>query len=271
MYCLDQATGEERWRFSEADWVGSSPALIADRQWIAIGLEHSLHGRRGSVVALDWRTGGRVWECTVPGLVHGTPLYIAEHDLLAVGTNDRELLILHAETGRIRAIVPVGGDIKSIPAYDPERNQVLAGAWDGKLYSLGLDKLEVRWETATEDLLYCQPLLLDGKAYVTSPDKSLYQIDLETGVVLRRLSLSGRAFGSPRLIGKDVYFGTTAGKMYVVNTETMEVRSSAILHDRITTAFGISENRHRLAVLTNDSSLTCFTLSPFLQSPEIAR
>ena len=256
VYCLDHRTGKDRWIFREADWVGSSPAYVPETQQIIIGLEHSLPGKRGSIIAIDWRTGGRVWECPVPGLVHGTPLYVAEHDVLVIGTNDKEILFLDATNGLIRAILPVGGEVKSIPAYDRLHDAVLVGAYDKKLYSVSLKDFQVRWTIETNDILYSQPLIEGNICFLTASDRHVYKVDTTTGAVLGSVELQGRVFSSPRRTGSLLYAGTTAGKLYALHPETMEVNSYFQLHQRITTAIGSNEDGSRLFVLTNDSVLT---------------
>src|SRR3989441_10367865 len=65
VYCLDAEDGREHWRFTGADWVGSSPALAPDLNLLFIGLEHEVPGRRGSLAALDMGPGAQGWELPV--------------------------------------------------------------------------------------------------------------------------------------------------------------------------------------------------------------
>ena len=123
-----------------ADWVGSSPALAPDLNLLFIGLEHEVPGRRGSLAALDMGTGTKVWELPVREYLHGTPLYCPSRGAVAVGTNDRDLILADARTGRQIWKFSTKGEIKYAPALDAARDAVIFGSFDGKIYVVDLKR-----------------------------------------------------------------------------------------------------------------------------------
>ncbi len=102
VYCLDAATGTEVWRYSEADWVGSSPALAPDLGYLFIGLEFAVEGKRGSIAALRMENGEKVWEHMTKRYTHASPAYWPERQLVACGSNDNEMFLFDAPTGAMR-------------------------------------------------------------------------------------------------------------------------------------------------------------------------
>ncbi|WP_435337934.1 PQQ-binding-like beta-propeller repeat protein, partial [Acinetobacter sp. LH3_13] len=90
----------EIWRFIEADWVGSSPALAPELGLLFIGLEFAVEGKRGSVIALRMESGERVWEYKTRRYTHASPAYWSEKQLVACGSNDNEMLLFDATTGK---------------------------------------------------------------------------------------------------------------------------------------------------------------------------
>ncbi len=71
-------TGAEVWRFTGADWVGSSPALAPELGLLFIGLEFAVEGKRGSIAALRMENGEKVWEHMTKRYTHASPAYWPE-------------------------------------------------------------------------------------------------------------------------------------------------------------------------------------------------
>ena len=259
VYCLDAGDGAEYWRFTGADWVGSSPALAPDLNLLFIGLEHEVPGRRGSLAALDMGTGTKVWELPVREYLHGTPLYCPSRGAVAVGTNDRDLILADARTGRQIWKFSTKGEIKYAPALDAARDAVIFGSFDGKIYVVDLGSGSEVWSVKTGNIIYSTPLVLGNRAYVVSTDKHLYVLDLATRAVIKRLHAGSKLYSSPRAIEGRVYFGSTGGVLLELDPERLLFTGRAQLPDRITNAVAYGE-RHRLYyALTYDNQLFALT------------
>jgi len=255
VYCLDAEDGREHWRFTGADWVGSSPALAPDLNLLFIGLEHAVPGRRGSLAALDMGTGAKVWELPVCEYLHGTPLYCSAREAVAVGTNDRDLILADARTGRLIWKFPTQGAIKYAPALDPVRGSVIAGSFDGMIYVVDLESGRELWSVKTDTVIYSTPLVVGDRAYVVSTDKHLYVLDLAERAVITRVHAGAKLYSSPRLIDGRIYFGSTGGLVFELDPERLLFTGRVQLPDRITNAVAYSE-RHRLYyALTYDNQL----------------
>ena len=232
--CLDCATGELVWRFSGADWVGSSPALAPEIGRLFIGLEHASPRFPGGVAALDLAGGKKLWEFRCTAHVHGTPLWVPEHHAVACGGNDGRLRCLDAADGRERWSYAAEGEIKAGVAFDAAAGQLLFGAFDGGIHAVEVATGERRWRIGTHDIVYSTPLLAGRRAFVAGADKYLHVIDLDAGEEEAALFTGARLFGSPALIGGRILFGNTAGELYEIDPDTLQVTAFVQLPEGIT-------------------------------------
>lgn len=262
VYALEAATGREVWRFEGADWVGSSPALAPDLNLLFIGLEHALPEKRGAFAALDLMSGKLVFDYPVTSYVHGSPSYCAERKCVAIGTNDNDLLMFDAEKSVLRWAFAAAGPVKYAPAFDLARNAVLFGAHDGCIYMLDIDSGALLWKTETGNAVYSMPLVLDGRAFVSSTDKYIYVLDLEERKVIRKIFTGGKNFASPRLLEGRVYCAATSGAIFEIDPDTLAVTGRLQLPERITNALVYSETSGLFYAMTYDTSVWAFRRSP---------
>ena len=232
--CLDCETGALRWRFSGADWVASSPVLAPALGCLFIGLEHASPRWSGGIAALDLAGGGKRWERRCPSHVHATPLWVPEHGAVACGGNDGRLRWLDARDGREVWCYTAGGEIKARAAFDPVADQLLFGAFDGGIHAVDAASGAPRWRVETHDIVYSTPLLVGRRAFVAGADKYLHVIDLESGEEEAALFTGARLYGTPALIEGRVLFGNTAGELYEIDPDTLEVSAFAQLPEAIT-------------------------------------
>jgi len=258
VYCIEAATGREIWRFYGADWVGSSPAVAPDLNLLLIGLEHEVEGRRGSIVALDLNSGAKIWEFAVQSYLHGSPTYHHERQLVAVGTNDNELLLIDPKTRTLNWRYATGGAIKYAPVFDVVRNTVICGSFDGEIHVVDVDTGRQVWSVQTEDIIYSTPLVVADCAYVASTDKFIYVLDLAERRVLGKIHTSARNFASPRLIEGYVYFAATSGVIFELEPGTLQVTGQVQLPDRVTNAVTYSPRTGLFYAMTYDTALYAF-------------
>ena len=170
VYSLDAETGKEIWRFTGADWVGSSPALAPELGLLFIGLEFAVEGKRGSIAALRMEDGEKVWEHMTRRYTHASPAYWPERRLVACGSNDNEMFLFDAPTGKMRWRFQTRGEdgekgsIRHAPAFDRERAQLITGCADGRIYIIDVDTGQEVWSVKTDNTIYTVPLVVNGKA-----------------------------------------------------------------------------------------------------------
>jgi len=259
LYCLEADSGREIWRFSEADWIGSSPVLSPRHNLIFIGTEYALPGRKGGILAVNASTGQRVWEHATKNYVHCTPCLDTEEAWLACGDNDGNLLCLDAMSGSLRWQYRAGGAIKAAPVYDAARRQILAAGFDGAVHIVCAATGELNWKFSTNGLLYTTPLISADKLLVGSTDKNLYVVDLNTRSVERKIPLDGKIFAQAQHFAGAFWLGTTGGKLYAINDTTWLIESVLQLPDRIVNTILPLPERAMLVVPTCDNKLFAFS------------
>lgn len=101
---LEAETGAERWRVASETVLRASPPALMDGLAV-VGFTD------GTVRALALEDGAERWRYRTDGNVTATPLPLG--DQVAVGTMDRRLLLLDAETGRETWSARLRGRVKS--------------------------------------------------------------------------------------------------------------------------------------------------------------
>lgn len=267
VYCLHAETGAEIWRFIEADWVGSSPALAPDLGLLFIGLEFAVEGKRGSVIALDIKTGERVWEHKTKRYTHASPAYWPEKKLVACGSNDNEMFLFDAPTGRMLWRFETKGEggekgsIRHAPAFDTKRNHLITGCADGYIYIIDINTGAEVWSIKTSNTIYTVPLVVGDLAFIGSTDKFLYVLDLERRMVKKKIPVYSKIFAPPRLLEGRVYFGACSGMIYQLDPMTGDITGKHQLPDAITNAMTYSPETGLFYALTYVNQLFALKLA----------
>ena len=265
VYCLDAETGAERWRFIGADWIGSSPALAPELDLLFIGLEFAVEGKRGSIAALNLETGEKVWEHMTRRYTHASPAYWPERQLVACGSNDNEMFLFDAQTGRVlwrfetRAEGGEKGSIRHAPAFDTRRGRLVTGCADGRIYIIDIESGKEAWSVKTDNTIYTVPLVVEDKAYIGSTDKFLYILDLERQVVKQRIHAGSKIYGPSRLLEGRIYFGACSGMIYEIDPSTDQVTGTHLLPDAVTNALTYNKETGEFYALTYVNELFAFT------------
>jgi outer membrane protein assembly factor BamB len=256
VYALDSKTGNVVWRFDQADWVGSSPCFSPERNLVYVGLEHALvPASKGSVIALNGDTGERVWEYRTLRYVHASPLYVAEFDLVAIGDNGGDFNGFDADSGELKWRFIAPDSIKSRAAFDPQSNHLVFGCFDGGVYAVEAGTGKSAWSFRTNGVIYSEPLILNGRVYVCSSDKSVYVLDAATGERLDSVTTRGKTFGCPASIGECVYFGSTDGVVYEYDVQKAKLIGQHQLPEKITNRISYSTAQNLFVVSTYDNQV----------------
>lgn len=123
-------------------------------------------------------------------------------------------------TGALWQFTPAG-TIYGAPAFDPARGRIYFGAADKRLYALDSRGLFL-WSFPTGDNIVTRPLVIDGAVIFGSEDRSVYWLDPDTGVEIRRKKLGGPIVSSPVLVNGRAIFGCDDGGVYAFDANNGE-------------------------------------------------
>lgn len=241
VYALNSLFGEVVWKYSDADWVGSSPYVAAKLGLVLIGLEYGLWNKRGGIVALNLETGAEVWRQKMPALTHCSPLYIEEENMVVIGSNNATIYAYQADTGLPLWHSPIVGDAKSSFAYDRQRRVILFGSVGGQFYVLSAQNGSPLFSKEITGGMYSTPVIGGNTVYITSLDKCVYALDMDTWKQLWVFETGGRIFATPVVIDGHVWIGSNDGKLYEIDASSGKLKSFFQATERIVNK--ISYNR----------------------------
>jgi glucose dehydrogenase len=219
---LDFATGKQRWSVDS----GSSQAA-ADREdeefsWTASPVtdgKRIFWGRRdGLVTALEPEKGESVWQTEVGGRVSAHPVLVG--GTLYVGTADRRLYRLNAETGAILSSL----ELEATPMWeftpvDGGLMVLLEGADTFVAVDLKLSKVLWRLEAAGTWSSF-RPVRMDDAVLVGSDEGELVAASARTGKVVWKTELGGALRGLCSH-EDELYVGNLQGKFFALTAPSL--------------------------------------------------
>lgn len=188
-YALDRYTGEKRWKVTGEDngvYVSNSPTLAEGRIYVSSDY---------SILAIDPRTGERLWDYRTGSWVHSTP---AVNDGKAfVASEDGKLYALDAESGELLwtfAITPPDG-YPETPVIGDET--VYYGSDEDDLYALDTEKGTIQWKYEyTEGFGFGTPAVSQDSIVTRggADDGHLVALDPKTGDRLWNYTEGGHVY-----------------------------------------------------------------------------
>lgn len=244
LYALDAANGRLLWQRSPE---GSQNPDVNQRTYGYYGVtaaegkvfwthqDRLGSGSRGSISALDSKTGKTLWESPMTGstMSDGTPVVADGRVYVGNQTADR-MLAYDAGTGKQlwQSANTLGGWQDGIPT-----------AADGRVFIGANNALVARDAETGKDLWTyrsrgtsnipgnatpASAAVVDGTVYMGFPDGNVTALDAETGSVVWSRLLPGRLdFGgvhsSPAVSGDTLYVGSNNGSAYALDRATGEI------------------------------------------------
>jgi orotate phosphoribosyltransferase len=257
LYALDRTTGKRVWVFSDADWIGSSPAVAADLGIVFIGLEFGLFRKQGGVAAVAASTGKKIWSYSLPGLTHASPAYSAKFGMVVCGSNDGSFSAWKATTGVLFWQVKTGGPIRYGAAFDEARGLVFVGSEDGLLYAIAVQTGTIVYTYPVGFGMYSTPLVVGDIVIAASLDKNVYGINAVSGVERWRFTTRGRIFASPVLYRGSIYVGSNDGCLYELDPQTGKNTAVFQATERITNAVVADERTGDIFLPTFANEVYC--------------
>lgn len=140
----------------ESNGKTRNPNIISEKNFSKTTITNSIFSKEkiyqgfknGSIVCID-KSGNKKWDYRTNGRIYSSP--IIEKDILAVATNEGDLLTLNTNTGGLVQVIGIGETITSeicvvdIKEGGGTTKAVVAGTANGNLYCYNLYNLEPIW------------------------------------------------------------------------------------------------------------------------------
>jgi outer membrane protein assembly factor BamB len=220
LYRLDAASGREAWRVrvvetpaerlpfdnpkSRYDRFGSDVTVAAGRLYVGT--------HDGHVLAVDAKTGARVWDFAAGDSVLAAPA--VDSGRVYAGSYDKHVYALDAATGRLLWKCFTQGAVVSTPAVAGDLVVVGNRCYD--LLGLQAATGEVAWTRYVWfSWIESSATVRDGVAYVGSSDAaSVGAFEVRTGRPRWQADVYGWAWGQPAVTAERVYLGTSSQAGY---------------------------------------------------------
>jgi outer membrane protein assembly factor BamB len=231
-YAIDAESGAERWRFRTDGPIRSSPAVVDGTVYF--------YSRDGLVYALQASNGQEAWRCRIAETNQTRSFDDYEYfdssptvvdGVLYIGSGDKHLYAIQAETGQVLWKFPVNGKVSSPPAV--AGGTVYFGVTDGNFFALDAVSGTQLWKFKTQgnsgngypkgDVLHA-PVVVDGQVFFGSRDSAVYALDAATGVRKWRRDIMGGynwAANSPAVWNGLLLIGSSiTGALVAIDTST---------------------------------------------------
>ncbi len=203
-----------------------------------------------------------LWHTTVGRAVRGSPA-IAE-GVIAVGTVDRQVVLLDRATGQILWRTRLRGTIHGGPLLDVDRLYVATEASpEGRVYALQLKDGRTLWSTKVGSVE--APLALIGDTlYGGTEDGVALRLETAHGNVAWRRQLAGAIRADPVPTPAGVAVVTTADTLFLLDPATGDVRRRLALPGAVLAAPALEPSGIHLYLATTAGHILSVTL------PELA-
>ena len=179
------------------------PAVVAD------GIAYVANAR-GTIHALDMRTGKVVWRHDTPhGKMASSPAVWGP--TLVVHGMDGHVWVLRRSDGKLLWHHTVGSPIESSPVVVGKGIDVF-GAWNGTVTALDLRTHRVRWRRAFGCKITSSAAYADSTIYIGDYCGRLLALRAVNGAVQWSRSVNGRVYGTPAVAAGRVFVPSSTGR-----------------------------------------------------------
>jgi outer membrane protein assembly factor BamB len=211
------------------------PAVVAD------GIAYVANAR-GTIRALDMRTGDVVWRHDTPhGKMASSPAVWGT--TLVVHGMDGHVWILRRSDGKLLWHYTAGSPIESSPVVIGKGIDVF-GAWNGTVTALDLRTHRVRWRRAFGCKITSSAAYADSTIYLGDYCGRMLALRAANGALRWSRSVNGRIYGTPAVAAGRVFvpsstggsltaFSTRGARLWSRSTGSYVYSSPAVAHGRV--------------------------------------
>jgi len=158
------------WKIQEMSDIGAGISAHKNRAVYA--------NTAGDIVAVDLRSGTKIWSYPTGGKIYSTPAI--EGNKVVCASTDHNIYCLDLRSGNLIWMHPTVKPIVASPAI--EANSVYIGSSDGSFRCLNLSDGKLVWKfDSVKNFVECKPLILKNSVSFGSWGNTYYSLDKKTG------------------------------------------------------------------------------------------
>ncbi len=301
LYCLDRHSGDLVWKFktdgekvfSAPDIHGinangnviddpydlflSSPAVSEEMIFIGTG--------KGSVYAVNAKTGEKVWQYVTGDVVHASP--VCDDSSVYVGSWDSYLYAFNKHTGKVRWKFKTGTDtvyynqvgFQSSPVL--YQGTVYSGCRDAHVWAIDAATGALKWKYYNNGswVIVTPAIRNDTLFFTTSDTHKLIAVNAITGKEYYTGNCLSYGFSSPALAGNKLFAGNSGGSLLAFDVKNgkqlweFKTQAAVLNEDSLLTKSGelnaarlYKENSYKGAL---ESVSKLFSLGSIVSSPAV--
>jgi outer membrane protein assembly factor BamB len=226
IYALNARTGKSVWQYKTGGRVMGGPTLDGKHLYAL--------SDDGFLYKLERKTGKLVWKFNTHGGTVARDLPNPKSDaydyqasavtvasgIAYIGSADKKLYAVEAETGREKWHFDTQGIVRSTPAVAD--GLVFIGSYDHNVYAVDGASGALRWKFDTLEPVVSSPLVANGTVYIGSRSSDLFAFDAATGKVKwKYFYWSSWVESSARLRERILYVGSSDyQQMFAIDADT---------------------------------------------------
>ena len=179
-------------------------------------------GGRGSLYAVDARTGKRLWKFAMTRATFSTPAVV--DDLVLFGSRDGNVYALDAASGTVRWRLHIGNAVDASPAV--VKGTMYFSSDNHQLFAVDVLTGQERWRFQTGAPIKSSPTVADGIVYFGSNDNRFYAVNGANGREVWHFETERNVSGTAAVSDGVVYFGSNDADdpLYALDAKTGTVR-----------------------------------------------
>lgn len=258
---LDTTNGKINWIFSDADWVGSSPALSPKNNTLYVGLNRGwFHRKKNFIYALDMKSGKLKWRGEITSFIRGNIAVTPDEEMIITGGVDGDIFVFRKDGGRAWQ-AKVDGAIHGSFVFEDTGQYAYFGTTKGALYKITSKTGLVEKKFRADAHMMTTPVIHKGKIIFTSLDKSVYCLDIMTSKELWRFRTMGRVFAAPTIWNDLVLVGSNDARLYALDSLTGKAVGFFQVPERITNKVIYNFETAKFFLTTFANELYCLSKS----------
>jgi outer membrane protein assembly factor BamB len=178
LYALDAADGTELWAYETGGAIVTKP-LVHNGVVYFGSFDRYLYAVNIADGSLIWQFKGGNWFWAEP---------VLGNDVIYAACLDGMVYVINPDTGAEVARIELDSAVSSSPSV--VGNNIIVASKEGAVYSIDAATNEARQLAVVEEEIY-GPLTVSGEVvYIHTQDLTLHRVNIDTGVVLRSVSLA---------------------------------------------------------------------------------